>query len=373
MNRISFQDLELTNAADMEAYEKAAIDVLRSGRYINGREVSRFERALANVSQSPFCVAVSTGLDALRLILLGYMELGRLKPGDEVIVPANTFIATFLAVTSCGLTAVAADVREDDFCLDLHRLPITPQTRAIIPVHLYGTPCWNHETYRDMDERGILVIEDNAQAIGAQVKDGGFWRTTGQLGDAAAISFYPAKNIGAFGDAGAVLTRDAKLEHTVRKLANYGSEHKYRHDIQGFNCRMDEMQAALLNVKLRKLEEITASRVRRANLYDELIINPDVKKPRIFPNRRQVWHQYVIRHPRRDSLRDYLLRQGIGTEIHYPIPCHLQECYSGSDLIKVPAPPVVAERLAKEIISLPIADVSGEEIEYIAQTINAFS
>lgn len=375
MPNIPFQDLELTNSADMEAYVKAATDVLRSGRYINGREVSRFERALALTCNAPFAVAVSTGLDALRLILLGYIRLGRLKPGDEVIVPANTFIATFLAVTSCGLVAVAADVREDDFCLDFSRLPLSEKTRAIITVHLYGNPCWNREVLEDAHERGILVIEDDAQAIGAEAHEPGLYgsRLTGVLGDAAAISFYPAKNVGAFGDAGAVITHDPRLSRTVRMLANYGSEEKYRHTLCGFNCRMDEIQAALLGVKLRKLDDISAARRKKAELYDRLITNPEVKKPRIFADRRQVWHQYVVRHHRRDALRKALLEAGIGTEIHYPIPCHLQECYSGSDMIRVPETPIAAERLAREILSLPIADATEEEIRYISDSVNAFS
>ena len=357
----------------MDAYIEAATAVLRSGTYINGREVSRFERALANRCRRGFCVAVSTGLDALRLILLGYMELGRLRPGDEVIVPANTFIATFLAVTSCGLVAVAADVDERDFCLDFERLPLTDKTRAIIAVHLFGTPCWNREFYREAERRGILMIEDNAQAIGAEVSDGGWSYPTGSLGDAAAISFYPAKNIGAFGDAGAVVTNDEQLEKKVRMLANYGSRQKYRHELLGFNCRMDELQAALLRVKLEKLEEVSARRRERAELYDRLIDNPEIIKPTIFSDRKQVWHQYVIRHPERDTLRAFLLHNRIGTEIHYPVPCHLQECYRGSDAIRVPERPVVAERLANEILSLPIADVTDEEIEYIAYTINSLA
>ena len=358
----------------MEAYIEAATTVLRSGRYINGESVARFEKALAASCGAECCVAVSSGLDALRLILLAYIELGRLKEGDEVIVPANTFIATFLAVTSCGLRVVACDVTEDDFCVDFERLPLTERTRAIIPVHLYGNPCWNQEAFSALRARGILVIEDNAQAIGATAKTEGFngSRATGNLADAAAISFYPAKNIGAFGDAGAVLTDDAILAETVRTLANYGAKEKYFHTVKGYNCRMDELQAALLKVKLRKLPDIISVRRANAALYDTLIKNPRVRKPRVFTDRGQVWHQYVVRHPERDSLREFLKTKGIDTEIHYPVPCHLQQCYAGSGMIATPSPLTVAETLAKEILSLPIADVTKEEIHYIANTVNEF-
>lgn len=373
---MEFQNLSKSNAPYMDALVEAAARVVRSGRYINGPEVGAFEKALCRLTGAPCCVACSTGLDALRLILLAYMEMGRLREGDEVIVPANTFIATFLAVTQCGLTAVAADVDESTFCLDMHRLPLSGRTRAIIPVHLYGNPCWDADLFRSLHEKGILIIEDAAQAIGARAAQEGLHglRAAGTLGDAAAISFYPAKNVGALGDAGAVLTADVRLADTVRRLANYGAEEKYRHVSRGLNCRMDEIQAAMLSVKLPHVDEITERRSATARLYDRLITNPEVKKPRIFTDgSRQVWHQYVIRHPRRDELRKYLADNDVGTEIHYPVACHLQPCYSGSRQLLTPSSLPVAERLAGEILSLPIADATPEEVEAVSNLINAFT
>lgn len=372
--QIPFQDLRLSNAELMETLAKASESVIRSGRYINGDAVRELETSLAAGCGARYCVAVSTGLDALRLILLAYMHLGKLHEGDEVIVPDNTFVATFLAVTSCNLTAVAADVNEEDYCLDFSRLPITPRTKAIIPVHLYGNPCWDKDIFSQLREKGILIIEDNAQAIGATANEEGFNgnSATGNLGDAAAISFYPAKNIGALGDAGAVLTSDEALARTVRMLANYGSREKYVHELKGYNCRMDELQAALLNVKLPMVSNIAAERGRRARLYDSLIRNPEVVKPGIYDDRKQVWHQYVIRHPRRDELRQYLRQQGIATEIHYPVPCHLQPCYRDDKQVKIYGKPVNAVRYAAEILSLPIADITDEEIGIVSQAINEF-
>lgn len=358
----------------MEGYLRAARRVMESGRYINGPSLRGLEELLCETTGARYCVGVSTGLDALRLILLGYMHLGRLKPGDEVIVAANTFIATFLAVTHCGLTAVAADVSADSFCFDFGRLPLTERTKAIIPVHLYGNVCHDAEAFASLRRRGILIIEDNAQAIGAGITlPDGSRRSAGNLGDAAAISFYPAKNVGAFGDAGAVLTSDEALADTVRKLANYGSAEKYRHELCGFNCRMDELQAALLAEKLPALDAISERRRRNALLYDSLIENPDVTKPRVSGEREsQVWHQYVIRHPRRDALRTYLADNGVGTEIHYPVACHRQPCYHGHPLLKTYGPLPTAERLADEVLSLPIADVSPQDITAISELINKF-
>lgn len=355
---------------------EAAGRVLRSGRYILGREVEAFEKEMARSCGAGHCIGVSTGLDALRLIFRAYMEMGRLAPGDEVIVPANTFVATFLAVTDCGLTAVAADVDETTFCLDFNRLPISPRTKALVTVHLYGNPCWDAELFLKLHERGILIVEDNAQAIGARSDTPGFHGSalTGNLGDAAAVSFYPAKNIGALGDAGAVLTSDEDLARNVRMLANYGSETKYSHELCGLNCRLDELQAALLMVKLPHLDEISQRRNITAMLYDRLISNPQVTKPAIrLDGAFQVWHQYIIRHPRRDALRSYLKTNGVGTEVHYPLPVHLQPCYQGHPLLRLPEEGLpVATALAGEILSLPIADVSDSDIEEIAVLINNF-
>lgn len=372
--KADFQNLEVTNRELLPELEAAAARVLRSGRYINGPEVATLENELCALCGARFCVAVSTGLDALRLIFRGYMELGLLKKGDEVIIPANTFIASFLAVTDCGLTAVPADVDPLTFGLDFSRLPLSEKTRAVLAVHLYGSPCWNREVFSDLHSKGILIIEDNAQAIGALSADEGFHgsRSTGNLADASAISFYPTKNVGAFGDAGAVLTNDSELATIVRQLANYGSKEKYLHTLCGLNCRMDEMQAALIGVKLPMLPKIIQERNRRARLYNGLITNPEVAKPAQIPGALQVWHQYVVRHPRRDALRRHLAEGGVTTEIHYPVACHRQECYAGNPGLKLYGPLPMAERLAEEILSLPIADATDGEIRRISRLINEF-
>lgn len=372
---IPFQDLKHTNHPFEEGLLEAAGRVIRSGRYVNGPEVETFEREMAAACGARFCVAVSTGLDALRLILEAYKAMGLLEEGDEVIVPANTFVATFLAVAHAGLTPVAVDIDEETFCLDFRSLPITEKTRAVIPVHLYGNPCWDAAVLNELHRRGILIIEDNAQAIGGMHSQEGFneSRRTGNLGDAAAVSFYPAKNIGALGDAGAVLTNSEQLALTVRSLANYGGREKYRHELCGYNCRMDEMQAALLRIKLPLLEQITEERRQRAMLYDRLISHAEIIRPRIMENgAKQVWHQYVIRHPQRDRLREYLKHNGIGTEIHYPVPCHRQPCFNGTSKIKTYGELPTAERIAGEILSLPVANATEEEINYITETINRF-
>ena len=355
----------------MPEFLETAQRIIKSGRYVGGPEISAFEQALSKLCGTQYCIAVSNGLDALRLILKGYIQLGKLREGDEVIVPANTFIATFLAVTDCGLTAVAADVDEATFCLDFSRLPLSEKTKAVIIVHLFGYPCWNVEEIEKLRKKGILIIEDNAQAIGASFAG----QITGSLGDAAAISFYPAKNIGAFGDAGAVLTDNKDLANTVRALANYGSHEKYHHVLCGLNCRMDALQAALLSIKLKNIDDIIRRRNASASLYDRLITNKDVLKPTVSDQSiTHVWHQYVIRHKKRDDLRQYLAENGIGTEIHYPVCCHLQPCYKGNPLLKVPLKGLpMSEQISSEILSLPIADVTEQEIRRIANAINSFS
>ena len=376
MREIPFQDLKESDKALQPEIEEAVLNVLRSGRYLFGENVKSLERELCETSGARYCVAVSNGLDALRLILEGYISLGKLKKGDRVIVPGNTFIATFLSVIHSGLVPIVAEPSEKDFNLDLEHLDALSGVKAIIVVHLFGTPCWNGAVLNKARKEGLLVIEDNAQAIGAEASEEGFHgsKKTGNLGDAAAISFYPAKNIGACGDAGAVLTSDRELAQTVRKLSNYGSEKKYHHELAGFNCRMDEIQAAILRIKLRHLDEISRKRRETALEYDRKIDNPLVVKPKIFEDRKQVWHQYVVRTGQRDRLRRYLDENGIKTEIHYPVPSHLQpglkEILTEGD---TPLSYPVTEKLVEEILSLPVSNITREEAGYIASIINNFS
>ena len=376
MHEIPFQDLKDSDKALQPEIEEAVLNVIRSGRYLFGENVKAFEKEMCDITGSKYCIAVSNGLDALRLILSGYVHLGRLKKGDEVIVPGNTFIATFLSVIHSGLVPVIAEPSEEDFNLDFSKLKIGPKTKAIIVVHLFGMPCWDSDFLNKVRDRGLIVIEDDAQAIGAEASAIGFngSKKTGNLGDAAAISFYPAKNIGAYGDAGAVLTSDKELSGTVRKLANYGSKTKYIHELAGFNCRMDEIQAAILRIKLRHLEDISENRRRIAEEYDLKIKNPLVQKPKIFTDRKSVWHQYVVRTKERDKLRKHLEDNGIKTEIHYPVPAHLQTGLDGIlSTSDAPGSYPVTERLANEILSLPISNISREEAGYIANIINKFS
>jgi len=368
-----FLDLALSNAPYLDEFKAAACDVIDSGRYLHGEQTELFEQEIAQLCQTRHCVGVSNGLDALRLILRAYKELGVMHDGDEVIVPANTYVASVLAISDNGLTPVLCDIREDTMNMDSRQLSalVTERTRAIMPVHLYGTPCWDNELMNVARAHDLRIIEDNAQAIGAVSNTAGLNGTfiTGGLGDAAGISFYPTKNLGALGDGGAVVTSDDALAATVKALANYGSDHRYHNIYQGFNCRLDEIQAAMLRVKLRYLEHENATRAAVARAYCDSIDNPRVTTPRIFDDIKQTWHQFVIRTEGRDAFRAYLEGQGIGSDIHYAIPPHKQPCYQGLEHVPLP----VTERLADEIVSLPIAPpITPDDARAIAQVINRY-
>ncbi len=375
--RIDFQPLVKELDLYGDELEEAAVRVIRSGWYLRGPETRLLEEELAalcagQTGETLHCVAVSNGLDALRLMIRAYMEHGRLKAGDEVLYPANTYIASVMPLTEFGLIPVGVEPDASDFNMSLSEAEkhVSGRTRAVMLVHLYGNPAWDAAAAARLKERGILIFEDNAQAIGAEAAEEGLHgsRYTGSLGDCAAFSFYPSKNIGAMGDAGAVVTADAGIARTVRTLANYGSERRYYNILEGYNCRMDEIQAAMLRVKLRHIGEVTARRQQTAALYDRLITNPEIVKPRIHPDRSQVWHQYVIRSHDRDRLRDYLMEHGVATEIHYPVPPHLQPSMKGRTSGSFP----FTERLSGEVLSLPIGYVSEEEVSRIAGLLNRF-
>jgi dTDP-4-amino-4,6-dideoxygalactose transaminase len=365
MKRYPFLDLATVNAPYMRQLTEAAQRVVSSGRYIGGEEVTAFERELAEMCGVTHAVAVSNGLDALRLSLRGYMELGRLQQGDEVIVPSNTYIATVLAVTDLGLKPVFVEPDVDTFNLDptLIELAITPRTKAVMPVHLYGRACpvpaWVKEQ--------LIVIEDNAQAIGARLNG----RPTGSLGDAAGLSFYPTKNIGALGDAGAVTTNDAELAAAVRALRNYGTDRQYHNIYAGLNCRMDPIQAAMLRVKLPHVDEENALRRQLAEVYNSTITNPHVMLPQMPREEEQhVWHPYVVRVAQRDRFRAYLLDHGVETAVHYPTALHHQPCYEPLyGALSLP----VAELLAEQVVSLPITRCTSEtDAAEIADIINKY-
>ncbi|MDE6300344.1 MAG: DegT/DnrJ/EryC1/StrS family aminotransferase [Muribaculaceae bacterium] len=365
---VPFLDLGSVNAPYMEDIRSAVDRVVLSGRYVGGPETDEFENRLAGLTGTRFCIGVSNGLDALRLIFRGYMELGRLRPGDEVIVPANTYIASVLAVTDCGLVPVLVEPDERTMNLDTSLLEaaLTERTRAVMAVHLYGRACHDRRLADFVARHGLLLVEDNAQAIGARSTLDG--KMTGALGDAAAFSFYPTKNIGALGDAGAVTTSDPELAGTVRALANYGSDRRYHNIYKGLNCRLDPVQAAVLNVKLQHLETISEARRHAAHEYLKLIENPVVGLP--LPGAADnVWHQFVVRVADRDRFRRHLADNGIGTDVHYATPPHHQPCYSEMAHLNLP----VTERLAAEVVSLPIsAVIPDDEIARVAQTVNRY-
>lgn len=362
-----FLDLKRLNAPFAREEKEACARVIDSGWFLHGPETRAFEAEMSAIHGGRECVAVSNGLDALRLILKGWCQLGRLAPGDEVIVSANTYIASVLAITDAGLIPVLVEPDPVTMNLDPQRIEgaLTERTKAIMEVHLYGTPARHAEIAEIARRHGLLIVEDNAQSIGAA--ENGV--PTGAMGDAAAFSFYPTKNVGALGDAGAVLTADRALAAAVRALANYGSDRRYHNIYQGYNCRMDEMQAALLRVRLAHLEQDKGRRQRAALSYDRAIVNPLIIKPAVIPAMEQVWHQYVVRCAHRDALRAYLEEKGVQTDIHYAVPPHLQPCYAG--LPHGPLP--LTEQLAAEVLSLPIAHLSEREAEEIAEIINSFT
>lgn len=370
--RYDFLDLGKVNAPYMAEIKAALNRVLASGRFVGGPEVARLEEMLCSMTGMPHAVGVSNGLDALRLIFRGYVALGRLRPGDEVIVPANTYIASVLAVTDSGLTPVLTDPDPQTMNLSAEGImkALSPRTRAVLTVHLYGRAAWDPEMESIARRHGLTVVEDNAQAIGATAADG---RPTGGLGDAAGFSFYPTKNIGALGDAGAVTTRDADLARTVRALANYGSTERYKNIHEGFNCRLDPIQAAVLTVKLPHLDEVGRQRRKLAGIYLSNIRNSAIKLPEEPRQGLHVWHQFVVRTARpewRDTFRRYLDSEGIGTDVHYPTPPHMQECYRNRFAgLRLPE----AEALSATAVSLPISScTSPDDAREISAIINRF-
>jgi len=363
MKTIPFLDLDRLHQSIRAPLDAAYNRVMDSGWFIMGPELEAFEAEFAQYCEVKHCIGVGNGLEALHLLLRAY----GIGPGDEVIVPSNTFIATWLAVTECGATPIPVEPDIDTHNIDptLIVSAITSRTRAIIPVHLYGQPA-------DMDpinvlaaKHGLIVIEDAAQAQGARYKG----RRAGSLGNAAATSFYPGKNLGALGDGGAVLTNDDTIAEKVKQLRNYGSRVKYQHDIVGYNSRLDEMQAAFLRVKLAVLDDWNGKRREMANQYSSLLATANIVLPRAPEYAEPVWHLYVIRSKQRDVLKAELENHGISTVIHYPIPPHLQECYQnyGGPHLSI------AELLAGEVLSLPMSPLlSCDEILWIVHTLKKF-
>lgn len=365
---IKFLDLQKINLLHQAEIEERLLKTFRSGWYLLGGEVKTFEDNLAAYTGAKHAIGVANGLDALRLILRAYMELGLMQKGDEIIVPANTYIASVLAISDNGLVPVFVEPDPQTFNLDLNQIEkhLTPKTKGIMLVHLYGQIVFSEELKALAQKHDLKIIEDNAQAIGA-VQNG---KKSGNLGDAAGFSFYPGKNLGALGDAGAVTTNDDELAKTIRAIANYGSNQKYVNIYQGLNSRLDELQAATLDVKLKYIDEENARRQAIATRYNAEITNPKIALPNHPKDAAEhVWHLYVIRTADREKLQNYLTENGVQTLIHYPIPPHKQQAYQEYNHLTFP----ITEKIHEEVLSLPISPVmTDEEVSGVIEVINKF-
>jgi dTDP-4-amino-4,6-dideoxygalactose transaminase len=360
---VPFLDLKTINHSFENQLTEAFKQVVSSGLFIQGKQLEAFENEFAQYCGVAHCVGTGNGLDAIRMLLDAY----GIGSGDEVIVPSNTFIATWLAVTYCGATPVPAE--PDPFTYNISpssiTAAITSRTAAIIPVHLYGQPADMDQINAIAQNHNLIVIEDAAQSHGARYSG----RSTGSLGHAAATSFYPGKNLGALGDGGAILTNDETIATRVRHLGNYGSAIKYRNELQGYNSRLDEMQAAFLRVKLRELDSANNRRRKIATAYSKALHGLPIQLPAIPHWANPVWHLYVVLSRERDQLQAHLREQGIETLVHYPVSPHQQKCY---EYMKFP-PLQVATRLAAEVLSLPISPVmSDTQVDYVINTICNF-
>jgi len=366
---VPFLDLKAITARHADELTAATRRVIDSGWFIHGKEHEAFEREFSAWNGGGHTVGVANGLDALTLVLRAWMLHGKISAGDEVIVPANTYIASVLAVTECGLVPVPVEPDPETFNLPLDgvRAALGERTRVILPVHLYGRVSPMGGIMEIAREHSLLVLEDCAQSHGASI---GGTRCC-LLGDAGAFSFYPGKNLGALGDGGAVSTLDAELAATVRTLGNYGSQEKYHNMLQGVNSRLDELQAALLRVKIPHMDADNDIRRTIAKRYAEGISHPFVRLPEIPDSPLEhVWHLYVVRTANRESLRSHLAELGIGTMIHYPIPPHRQECYR-AQLGHLEFP--LTESMAEEVLSLPISPVmTGEQVNRVIDALNGW-
>lgn len=364
---IKFLDLQQVTAKYSDEIHEAVSRVIDSGWYLQGEMNAIFEKHYSEYIGTKYTVGVANGLDALIWILRGYIELGVMKPGDEVIVPANTYIATILAITENGLKPVLVEPDINTYEIDdsLIEEAITPKTKAIMIVHLYGNCAYTEKIGKLCAKYKLKLLEDNAQAHGCLYNG----HRTGSLGDAAAHSFYPGKNLGALGDAGAVTTNDKDLAETIRALANYGSSKKYVFKYIGRNSRLDEIQAAVLDIKLKHLDDDNALRKKVAKYYIEKIKHPDIILPKVENWDRHVFHIFPIRCNRREELQNYLSANGIQTIIHYPIPPHKQECYKEWNNLSFP----ITEQIHNEELSLPMSPVMAKyELSKVTDVINAW-
>lgn len=363
MKNIPFADFTpLHNEIREELFQEFET-VYENGWFINGKKVNEFQENFAKYCDSKYCIGCGNGLEAIELILRGY----NIKEGDEVIVCAHTFIASALAISKVNATPVFVEPNKETYVIDVNQIEerITDKTKAIIAVHLYGQTCDMDIINEIAKKHNLKVIEDAAQAHGALYKG----KKVGSLGDAAAFSFYPGKNLGALGDAGAVVTSDEELANKVKEIANYGSIEKYHHNVKGSNSRLDEIQAAFLNIKLRYLDKTNEFRKKVARRYLEKIQNSNIILPIIGEDNEPVWHLFVIRAKDRDGLQEYLKEKGINTVIHYPIPIHKQKAYKEYNEESFP----IAEEIAETCLSLPMYyGMTDEDIDYIIDTLNHY-
>jgi dTDP-4-amino-4,6-dideoxygalactose transaminase len=364
---IPFLDLKKINAQYQNELKEACARVIDSGWYILGNEVTEFEKEFAAFCETEHCLGVANGLDALILILRAYIELGVMQRGDEVIVPSNTYIASILAISENGLTPVLVEPDINTYNLDpkLIEQAITPKTKAILTVHLYGQVTGMDEINAIAKTHHLKVIEDCAQAHGALYKG----KKVGSLGDAAGFSFYPGKNLGALGDGGAVTTNDQELANTISALRNYGSHEKYKNQYKGMNSRLDEIQAAMLGVKLAYLDKEIQGRQAVAKAYLQGINNPVIELPVVEDADAHVWHLFVIKTKQREQLSNYLTENGVQTLIHYPIAPHKQAAYQEWSQNSLP----ISETMHKQVLSLPISPlISFEEVKAIIKLVNSY-
>lgn len=365
---IPFLDLKGLNTQYKEELIEACIKVIDSGWYIQGNECREFDKEFAKYCGSKYAIGVANGLDALILILKAYKQMGLIKTGDEIIVPANTYIATILAISDNNLTPVLVEPELETFLIDPKKIEdkITSKTKAIMVVHLYGQTCNMDEINKIAKKYNLKVIEDSAQAHGAYYKE----KRVGNLGDASGFSFYPGKNLGALGDGGAVTTDDEELAHIIKALGNYGSHKKYENIYKGTNSRLDEIQAAMLRVKLKYLNKEIEQRRLIADFYLEGIKNEHIMLPKLNNRTSHVWHLFVIRVKNRNKFQKYLSDNNIQTLIHYPIAPHNQEAYKELNSFSFP----ITEKIHDEVISLPISGIhSLSDIKKIIQVVNDFN
>ena len=366
---LSLHDVTALHGAEIN---EAVTRVVNSGWYLQGEENKRFEENYSKFIGTKHTIGCANGLDALIWIFRAYIELGMMQPGDEVIVPANTYIATILSITENGLKPILVEPKLNTLEIDddLIEKAITPKTKAICIVHLYGRNAYTDKIGALCKKYNLKLVEDNAQAHGCKHTDG---RTTGSIGDAAGHSFYPGKNLGALGDGGAVTTNDDALAEAVRTLANYGSQKKYVFKYTGRNSRLDEVQAAVLDVKLKYLVEDNAHRKAMAKLYYDGIKNPHIALPDRLGDDQNVYHLFPILCNKRDELQAYLKDKGIGTVIHYPIPPYKQECYSKDEWNTPQLSRPITDKIHETELSLPIGPtITKEEIEFVITLINKF-